>query len=140
MWLRTSLSKQISVRSHQMTTYFKKTMSAGSWTQYNEHCEIVNEKKGDWMRCRPFWQYLLKKSIIYKKKISSMRAKNLNLLFVHFTPGKSCHEGAENFCWGPSVTQLFHERRSAHHTLQGELASQFEFKNYFKLNINCNRC
>jgi hypothetical protein len=60
-----------------------------------------------------------------------MGAKNLNLLFVHFTPGKSCHEGAENFCWGPSVTQLFHERRSAHHTLQGELASQFEFKNYF---------
>ena len=61
--------------------------------------------------------------------------KTCNLLFVHFTPGKSCHEGAENFCWGPSVTQLFHERRSAHHTLQSELASQFEFKNYFKLNI-----
>ena len=43
--------------------------------------------------------YLLNKSIIYKKMCHLLwELKTCNLLFVHFTPGKSCHEGAENFC------------------------------------------
>ena len=44
MWLGTSLSRQIFVRSTKWQP-LKKTISAGSRTQYNEDCEIVNEKK-----------------------------------------------------------------------------------------------
>ena len=53
------------------------------YSQYNEHFQIVNDKK-NWMRCRPFWQYLLKKSIIYKKNMSSMGAKNLQFAICSF--------------------------------------------------------
>ena len=53
------------------------------YSQYNEHFQIVNGKK-NWMRCRPFWQYLLKKSIIYKKNMSSMGAKNLQFAICSF--------------------------------------------------------
>ena len=40
--------------------------------------------KEHWMRCRPFWQYLLKKSIIYKNMSSTMGAKNLQFAICSF--------------------------------------------------------